>query len=605
MTRKIIWLFLSFLMVLSLVLVSCGTKTTSTTIPTTTETTTPTTTTTPKTTPTTKPATITGKWWDKFGVPQYGGTINMRIDRDVSDWSQLTQGSGNQLEVLWSEGLGMGDMALDREVWPFNTSYNPTPYRVGDLAESWEQPDLQTIIFHIRKGVYWQDKPPTNGRELTAYDIEFNFHRVLGLGSGYTTPSAYYVKPQYQEIASVTATDKYTLVFKAKQSTITMLDTVLILATKTNVPPELVKQYGEAADNNWRYVVSLGPFIVYDYTSGSALTLKKNPNYWGYDPRHPENRLPYVDDMKLLIIPNLATAVAGLRTGKIDLVDNVDWVTAKSLAETNPTLMQTALPYHGMGICMRVDKAPYTDIRVRKAMQMAIDLPRIAKAYYGGLVEGVPCGPIGPAIKGYYTPFDQWPADIKAEYSYNPEGAKKLLAEAGYPNGFKTDIAAADNWDLDLLQIAKSYFAQIGVNAQIQVKDFTSHRAFVRAFKYDAMCYDDRSSAQLYDPLTGISKFLSTGVSNYSCNKDPVYDAMVDKAYASLDQADQQRLIIEANDYAITQHWVVSLPPTLTVTVYQPWLKGYSGEQLGVFTVRGPLCAGFWIDQGLKKSMGR
>ncbi len=234
---------------------------------------------------------------------------------------------------------------------------------------------------------------------------------------------------------------------------------------------------------------------------------------------------------------------------------------------------------------------------------MAIDLPTIAKTYLGGLVEGIPSF-IGPDIKGFYTPLDQWPADVKEGYNYNPEGAKKLLAEAGYPKGFQTHCETASNFDLDLLQVVKSYFAQIGVDMEIRVRDFASHRAFIRAFSHDALAYDDRISAVIYDPLTTIGKFSTVNYTNYSCVNDPVYDDLYNRATVSLDQAEFKRLIIEANDRAMAQHWAVSLPPNISVTAYQPWLKGYSGE-LVASVGRGPLFAGFWVDQELKKAMGR
>ena len=92
-----------------------------------------------------------------------------------------------------------------------------------------------------------------------------------------------------------------------------------------------------------------------------------------------------------------------------------------------------------MKIDLRVDKAPFTDIRVRKALQMAIDLDTIAKTYYGGTTDGTPYGLLGPAQMGWYTPFDEWPADVKAGYTYNPEGANLFNAEGLPASPFRTD----------------------------------------------------------------------------------------------------------------------------------------------------------------------
>ena len=85
------------------------------------------------------------------------------------------------------------------------------------LAESYETPDPLTIIFKIREGIHWQNKPPMNGRELTADDIVVNFHRITGLGSGFTEPSPHAVNVSGIKFESIAAPDKYTVVFKLKQ----------------------------------------------------------------------------------------------------------------------------------------------------------------------------------------------------------------------------------------------------------------------------------------------------------------------------------------------------------------------------------------------------
>ena len=112
---------------------------------------------------------------------------------------------------------------------------------------------------------------------------------------------------------------------------------------------------------------------------------------------------------------------------------------------------------------MAFDKAPFTDIRVRQALQMAIDRKAIAASYFDGIIDGVPAGIISPLQIGWCTPYEKWSEDLKQLYSYNPEKAKKLLAEAGYPKGFDTNIIASQTGDLELLQIIKSMFQDIAV----------------------------------------------------------------------------------------------------------------------------------------------
>jgi ABC-type transport system substrate-binding protein len=245
-----------------------------------------------------------------------------------------------------------------------------------------------------------------------------------------------------------------------------------------------------------------------------------------------------------------------------------------------------------------VDKPPFTDIRVRQALQMAIDLKTIAKTLYGGTVEDVPYGWIGPTCKGYFTPYDQWPKEVKDTYTYNPTGAKKLLADAGFPNGFKTNVVLPSNWDMDLAQIIKAYFLAVGVDMEIRVMDAASALAFERAMKHDA--FSDGTSALATPPNIAVQRGQSSYVGNYTQNNDPVYDKMVDTIQTTVDINEFKKLSIEANDYAIAKHWQIAILPAVSFNVYQPWLKGYSGETyLGGFEY-----SRFWVDQEVKKSAG-
>jgi peptide/nickel transport system substrate-binding protein len=279
--------------------------------------------------------------------------------------------------------------------------------------------------------------------------------------------------------------------------------------------------------------------------------------------------------------------------------DELSWDQAKTLKQSSPEIMQVARPSVGEGMDFRVDKVPFTDIRVRKAMQMAINLDEIAASYYGGTIDGTPYGQLGPAHKGFYTPFDQWPADVKAGYAYNPEGAKKLLAEAGYPSGFKTNVTVSTSADTDLLQIAKAYLLKIGVDMEIRVMEPTSYTAFTRAGKHDQMVTG--TVAGVDPPRICLNRRYTAHSTNPSYNNDPAYDAIVDKYYLATDAAMAKKVITQADDYAIAKEWRVVLAGTKVVySVFQPWLKGYAAEYYNT----GAHFARFWVDSNLKKSMG-
>ena len=112
-------------------------------------------------------------------APQYGGTITFALLADpASPDSFLSDHAALAIVAPVLEKLAWGDWATPRDQWDFQNHLVPTNTR-GALAESWSLPDQLTYVITLRQGVHWHDKPPMNGRELTAQHVEFNFHRML------------------------------------------------------------------------------------------------------------------------------------------------------------------------------------------------------------------------------------------------------------------------------------------------------------------------------------------------------------------------------------------------------------------------------------------
>jgi len=145
--------------------------------------------------------------------PQYGGTMNLRIDSDIMAFDPIEASFNYTIMSAWFECLHTGDWPLGPV--PFDQKYGHKNYTNAQLAESWEFTEPGNYVVHLRKGVHWQDIPPVNGRELTADDIAYHYHRMYGLGHGFTqrTPGAHY---QFTPLESVTVIDKYTVAFKWK-----------------------------------------------------------------------------------------------------------------------------------------------------------------------------------------------------------------------------------------------------------------------------------------------------------------------------------------------------------------------------------------------------
>ena len=115
---------------------------------------------------------------------------------------------------------------------------------------------------------------------------------------------------------------------------------------------------------DWKNVVGSGPFIVDDYVGGSSVTFVRNPNYWATDPRHPDLnlQLPYLDELKFIVMPDLAAQYAALRTGKVAYLRNIQAAEMSSFRETNPELVVLTSVPKATGPGMRVDKPPFDDL---------------------------------------------------------------------------------------------------------------------------------------------------------------------------------------------------------------------------------------------------
>ena len=413
-------------------------------------------------------------------APQYGGTLTYS-DRDEPPHADPWSYAPRAIEDV-AERLGMGNWAIHRDEFGFTDPYMPLHVVTGKLAESWEMTDPLTFVFNIRKGVHWHDKPPMNGRELTGDDVVYNFERNAGLGRfsevgpGPSTPAIASIP-----FESITATDKYTVVVKLKEPRIDTPEIMLLNRAAVILPPEVIEQHGDLTD--WRNVVGTGPYMLTAWVKGTSLTYTRNPDYWGFDEKYPENRLPYIDQLRRLIMPDEATRLAALRSGKIDYIGpdstqlrSIDQ--AESLKRTNPEIVLWPSAFRsetGSAFNLR-HESPFLDIRVRKAMQMAIDLETINRTYFKGFASTKPQGVLGDGLIGYYVPYEEWPEDVKKVFDYDPEGAEALLDEAGYPRladgiRFKTRRLYTPGWDVGYQEISVAYWAEIGVDVEIYTVD--------------------------------------------------------------------------------------------------------------------------------------
>lgn len=591
MTRKIAWLLVTCLMALSLVLTSCGKvapATTPTTTPTTTvtSTTTPTTTVTPTTTPTTPKV---------AEQPQYGGTVAISEFYKQASWDPRVNMPWQmfQLELCYNQLImpdyGRGPSGTGQIA--FSASGNNKGEYTGMLAESWEQTDLYTVTFHIRKGVRFQDIPPVSGREVTAQDVDFclNQYQTFPQSTWYKAPGT----PKEKLWWTTEVVDKYTITVHYNLPRYNLAEGLLWV---TIFPREMLEKYGDLTD--WKACVGTGPFIVKDWVADSSMTVVKNPNYWETDPLHPQNRLPYLDVVNLLIIEDVATRLAAFRTGKLPYLRVIPWRDGQDLVKKYPDVkFRKVMEGIANVVRLRNDWPAFKDVRVRRALNMAIDYQGIVDKFYEGnaVLFAHPVRPDAPT----YVPLEKMPQEVQERYTYNPQKAKQLLAEAGYPNGLTVKFMCIAR-DMNQVSLIINYWDAIGVKSDVQVVEQVTQQSTMLAFAQPEVCFNTSGTGP--SEWGNLGQWYGPSTSNYSRYNNPKFVELYDKAQATLDNAQRIDLIKEAVLIALTDCTDMCLPTAMVYNAWWPWMKNYSGEA-GV-AYPGGLMRYVWIDQALKKKMG-
>ena len=542
-------------------------------------------------------------------APQYGGSVTYgrpNYGEHTDAWFIGGWATHYVSEVV--EKLVIVNWAYDRSVNDLRTYDLPWSVFTGALAESWETPDATTIIAHIRSGVHWHDKAPMNGRELTAADVEFNYHRLYGLGSGFTEVSA--VAGGVEAfLESVTATDDSTVVIKLSRPDVEALPRILDEWVSWVYPPEVIRQHGDITD--WRNLVGTGPMELTDVVEGASMKWTKAPNYWGFDEKFPQNRLPYVDEINAVILPDMAARLAALRSGKIDVlgtagdsqVRSIDQL--KSLREKNPDINMWTFEFRaGTGfIFNNVNNPPFNDVRVRRAMQMALDLETINETFFSGFGNPTPNGIMANSKMGVGTPFEEWPEEIKPYYRYDPEGAKQLLAEAGYPDGLKTRLDYDVRADMSYAELVANYWREIGAEVAIHTVDATQSSALWKDNTSDGML--GSVSAITYEPRNGIGRFTTGHIWNGTAGSDAEIDEFWERASTAATLEESNRWAKAVNLRLLELQWTITGPLSPQFNVAQPWVKGYNGEvSLSKNGHYSTVMTRVWIDQDLKREMG-
>lgn len=346
---------------------------------------------------------------------QYGGVVKARLRTDSGTFDL-------QAEV---ESSGSFVSHLVHGVYAYRGG-NCSQDSIPSAAKKWGWRDDLTFDIELQQGMKFHNKPPVNGREVTADDAVFSINRFrqvkpLG-GTG--------IAMLKEDVTSVEAADRYRVVVRTKTPQPALASEAFLVnarGARLILAPEVWGRVKGWADP-YETLVGSGPFMFERYLPGVKMVVTRNPDYW-------KKGLPYVDSIEAVVIGETSTTLAALRSGALNMwTQFADRQSARALEGNKDMKVYRCPGLRTNNILMRWDKPPFNDVRVRRAVSMAIDRDILLKSILEG--DGVIAAVSPTGTPGALTR-DELPPEVRRYFEYNPEEAKRLLKEAGYAGGLK------------------------------------------------------------------------------------------------------------------------------------------------------------------------
>lgn len=535
-------------------------------------------------------------------APKYGGSLEIgtvyvtlsALSWDLADWNwKQNHDTGQYYEQLFAADLSKAKRLGGKHTF-VPDAWLPSDAIRGELAESWNWTDPLTLEIKLRKGVRFPAKPGVmEERELVAEDVVYSFNRQNN--------SPKKIPTYFDHIDKFEATDKHTIVIKFKHYNAEW-DYRFGWGYYSGIVP---KEVVNAGASNWKNANGSGPFMLTDFVQGNSNTYAKNQIYWDKEKiGGKEYKLPFVDKVVFRTIKDEATQHSALRTGKLDILEIVRWQAVDELKKSAPQLKWSKwLHTNGQFLSMRVDTKPFDDIRVRRALNLAVDKKAIVKDFYNGNAE-LFAYPQHPDYVGYYEPLSAMPAAAQELFTYDPAKAKKLLAEAGYPKGFtfKVQVCSCQADHMELLPLISAYLEQVGVKIEVQTMEYGAFLSAMTSKKNEPGYLMQNGHT---NPTTTIRKsFMSGQVWNPSQWADPEFDKKMEEAYRERDEQKRQQMLKLMTREIVEKAPYIWLPTPYNYTAWWPWVKNYNGELRAGAVRPAPIYARIWVDQDMKKKMG-
>ena len=453
-----------------------------------------------------------------------------------------------------------GDRSLAIHFWDL-LIVNKQNKLVPALATSWKLLDDKTWEFKLRNDVKWQD-----GKPFVADDVIFSYNRAKGVPGSVATYAGF-----LRTIDTMTAKDPHTLIITTK---VPSPDLPLNLASVHIVSKHVGEKSSTPDYNEGRAMVGSGPYKFVSYKPGDAVVMTRNDEYWGG--KQPWERVNY------RFINNPAARTAALLSGDVDVIDKVSASDLKKLQQS-PNI--SVYPYNGLRVMLLqpsfkegpnpfitdnddkpLDKNPLLDARVRQALSLGINRKGITDRVMQNTAT----------VANQWMPSDGvgYNKDIK-DIPFDVERAKKLLAEAGYPNGFKLTLHAPnDRYPLgpETAQAVAQFWTRIGVKTKVEVVPWAvySGKAAKNEYAVTMLAWGNGTGEGTY-AMTAIlataNPAKGLGASNWGRYSNPKLDEALAKASAEFDDAKREAIIKALSEAGF------EIVPTTHRTTSQPTLS--------------------------------
>lgn len=388
------------------------------------------------------------------GAPRKGGTLAIGIESEVDVLDPQRAGGW----VSWRVNRQIFEPLVDEDLTKPSDRAAVPALRPG-LASSWKiSPDATVYTFHIRKGAKFHDGTPLN-----AAAVEFNIRRMWDKGfQYYDAKSAGQTTFVWQQLKSIATPDAMTLQLTMKQP----FEPFLRLLAQGGggstgiMSPASVKRYGN--DNVGEHPVGTGPFKFADRVRGQRITLERNNEYWGTKPR--------LDKVVFRPLPDPSARVASLRADEVDMIAVPPPDSVASLKQSGFQLSEGAPP-HVWYLSFNFGDPILKNKLVRQAINLAIDR------------QGMATNLLKDTAKPAYdvqAPANAAYVENTEAYGYNPEKAKQLLAKAGYPNGFSTQMMTSVDGSGQIVPVPMAEYiqqnlAKVGIRVKLQTSEWISY----------------------------------------------------------------------------------------------------------------------------------